>query len=79
MNKGTIIILPCPFCGVEGYGLEPDYELTEDMFCKINPTKFHKKMYAWACDDNEGCGVTGPFRDTMEEAIEAWNTRAAQC
>lgn len=71
----NIVMLPCPFCGAEPCMIEAGAELTEDMFCRVNPTEVHKKKFAWACDDNENCGVSGPFRDTMREAVEAWNTR----
>lgn len=55
---------PCPFCGdrMNSFaGMRPD------AFCK------GKKDFAVGCD----CSAIGPFRATMEEAIDAWNTRAA--
>jgi Lar family restriction alleviation protein len=57
----------CPFCGAQG----PQLELNEQMFCRVTITK----LFAVACDDPDGCGAQGPFRHTMQTAIEAWNTR----
>jgi len=56
-------VKPCPFCG-EDIGFAG---MTPDAFAKTT-TEF-----ALACH----CGATGPLRPTMQEALEAWNQRAA--
>lgn len=60
-----INLLPCPFCGGEGW-LDAFY----------NSDKMRMRYHA-ACV-NSNCGVlpSGKYADTIEEAVEAWNTRA---
>lgn len=60
-----INLLPCPFCGGEGW-LDAFY----------NSDK--KRMRCHAACVNAGCLVrpSGKCADTIEEAVEAWNTRA---
>ncbi len=52
---------PCPFCG------------STDLYI------FHDHGHNWQvicdCYVREGCGASGGYRHSREEAIEAWNTR----
>jgi len=52
---------PCPFCGCKKTCMFPDID-----------SEFGT---AWAvvCDK---CGATGPFEDSKEQAIFAWNERS---
>lgn len=59
-------LLPCPFCGCDMSGFAG---MTPDAFAKAASNN-----YAVECDD---CECFGPFKPTMEEAVAAWNTRAA--
>lgn len=66
-------LLPCPFCGADG----PVLELEEGYFCKTRPSDpFGVTLFSVPCNDDEFCGMTGPFSETMEGAIKEWNTRA---
>lgn len=58
-------LLPCPFCRDN---MDSFAGLFEGAFCTTQePTR-----YSIGCD----CGSTGPIVETMEKAMEAWNTRA---
>lgn len=58
-------LLPCPFCGqIKALICVPSDDNATIGWCVI-------------CDHTEsGCGAAGGFRETEEEAIEAWNRRA---
>lgn len=56
-------ILPCRFCYEPQDGFSG---LTEDAFGRC------EGMFSVCCE-NKTCGVTGPMRPTMQEAIDSWN------
>lgn len=57
----------CPFCG----GVD---SVTIDKFNTLIPGF---NLYAVFCDkDKEGCGATGPYKRSEEDAIEVWNRRS---
>ena len=61
---------PCPFCGTELR--DDEQELGADKWLQMNEIAgpyFNVECF--------GCGVETGHRDTEEEAVEAWNTRAA--
>lgn len=69
---------PCPFCGKETTDIVDCSETTcafaIDCFCAETCLN---KMYAVVCNRTKGgCGATGGYYRTKEEAIEAWNRRA---
>ena len=51
---------PCPWC--KGTDLRPD------------DTGYHGRSWVVLCM-TMGCGVQGPFRDTVAAAVTAWNQR----
>jgi Lar family restriction alleviation protein len=56
--------LPCPMCGK-----------TEDLKWKESPRVL--RYWAINCDASlDGCGLTGGFKRSKQEAIEYWNQRA---
>lgn len=61
-------LLPCPFCGQTKtliFVPDDDYMVYAAVNCRVE------------CETVlGGCGATGGFRETEEEAIEAWNRRA---
>ncbi len=58
--KTKSVIKPCPFCGEEG-----SVHMFKD-----------RKDYAVVCDFNlGGCGACGGYRETSNDAAEAWNKR----
>lgn len=64
---------PCPFCG-SGYSVKlctwDDIYQTESE---------DPPSYAVVCDFNDdGCGATGGYRETEDEAVDAWNLRFGQ-
>ena len=62
-----IELKPCPFCGKEDLFVGTDHEIDLDLL---------SGMFAVCCDfQNGGCGACSGYRDTKEEAIEAWNRR----
>ena len=55
-------LLSCPHCGKSNIVLDEDE---------------NTNMKSFVCDfNNGGCGASGGYRETKEEAIEAWNRRA---
>lgn len=64
----SVGLLPCPFCGNDvasqgfWYGCAPGDE----------PRGYH--VFCLECGETDA--LDGPRRDTLEEAIIAWNTRA---
>ena len=59
---------PCPFCGKKDIAVYSDAE--------INESDNEPKCYAVCCDvNNGGCGATGGYKKTREEAAENWNKR----
>lgn len=66
-------IKKCPFCG---------NDVAIGVSCKqINCVECCEDCdtitYAIVCDfENGGCGAMGGFRDTCDDAITAWNSRA---
>ena len=80
LSAGLGVLLPCPFCGVA-----TTVELTDsDTFNCALPFESDgdsNPMY-WAvfCDASKpagkgGCGASGGFAPTKEDAIKRWNTR----
>jgi len=57
-------LLPCPFCSERVAIVLPDGEAYRTVCFSGNP-------------DGIGCGAEGAWRLSKEEAIEAWNRRAA--
>lgn len=55
---------PCPFCGSD---MQSFAGMVPEAFAKGQGT------FSIGCD----CEAVGPFRCTMEAAVTAWNTRAA--
>lgn len=51
---------PCPWCGTSNEKEEKLWLVCQDRFWQV---------YAVCCD------ITGPYKATQEEAIEAWNKR----
>ena len=69
IEKPKIELAPCPFCGRENPALLSAEEI--DKKYEDEPT-----TYTVCCEmDNGGCGACGGYRDTKEEAVEAWNKR----
>lgn len=69
--------LPCPFCGkqhtlqvISGQEL-----MGEDQEFWQHSESFGVVCDASTPDGKGGCGATGGFKPTEDEAIEAWNTR----
>lgn len=70
---------PCPFCGedmsVFCYSAAQIGMLDED------DPNYDNAVFEFAvcCDFHlGGCGATSGYRDTAEEAVEAWNRRATE-
>jgi hypothetical protein len=63
----------CPHCGkVEALEIASDHEMLLEM--GIEPDS--ENAFAINCNINrDGCGATGGFRKTIEEAWEAWDRR----
>lgn len=63
-------ILPCPFCGsarfptITAWVEDPGFGYT--ICCDAS---------GWS--DTKGCGASGGWGETPEDAIEAWNRRAS--
>jgi Lar family restriction alleviation protein len=65
-------IKACPFCGAT-----ESLEATPYYIGEICPEEFDSDDVAVCCNINKkGCGATGGYRETKEEAIKAWNKRA---
>lgn len=63
MGYNTIL---CPFCASTNI----DVYCIDDGYANCGPKG--KEVWAAECDD---CAAGGPWKDTKEEAIEAWNNR----
>lgn len=62
MNKNNDVkITGCPFCGT----LNPEI---------INGTHSIHPWYVAVCS-NDTCSSEGPIKNTLDDAIRAWNTR----
>lgn len=62
-------LLPCPFCGGTNIAIHPD---------DVGSGGQHVPPYHAACDMTRGgCGVSVVGDDTEDDAIAAWNRRAA--
>lgn len=60
---------PCPFCGKDKAVI-----LKEPIFWEGNLNGY---QYQVVCDiQNEGCGASAGYRDTIKDAKNAWNRRA---
>lgn len=59
-----MILKACPFCGDRK-------QLTDDLY---TPEIVGNPRYWVNCG---GCGATGPEKDDLHEAEEAWNARTA--
>ncbi len=61
---------PCPFCGNKDVRVVPDWEAEE------RDIKDGTGYCAALCSMSwGGCGAVGPFRDNVQDAINAWNNR----
>jgi Lar family restriction alleviation protein len=63
--KNRFGAMPCPFCGTDD-----DEEM--DMRARTTIDDDDTPCFQVACS----CGSTGPFGDSEESAIKAWNLRA---
>lgn len=64
---------PCPYCGKKNPFLGAENEI------RIAYEGDGNEVFAVCCDYTDGgCGACGGYRETKEEAVEAWNRRAAQ-
>lgn len=63
-------LLPCPFCGkTNALKFVEDFEIIA-----IPYSAGHLRI---VCSSSYGgCGAAGGFRESADEAIEAWNRRA---
>lgn len=55
----VLVMLPCPFCGKEA----------------IETPQLLPYGIAVCCSNCFECGMRGPYRQTAEQAIKAWNCR----
>jgi Lar family restriction alleviation protein len=64
----------CPFCGKQVALIDNCHELEDcENFERCEATGY----YAVVCDVNEGgCGASGGYARTEQEAVAAWNRRA---
>jgi len=64
MNKEEL--LPCPFCG----------ETKELLLWNGEDDYNNEQVQVVVCDYiKQGCGSSGSWEDTEQEAVKAWNTR----
>ena len=64
---------PCPFCGKE----KPIYTTCAEEACGEDCIECNKLTYSVVCSlRHDGCGASGGFYITKEEAAAAWNRRA---
>lgn len=75
MTEPTIDLLPCPFCN------KPDTAKVSSSFDIYDDDQGNGECWAVFCDASNpngrgGCGASGGFKPTQDEAIEAWNKRA---
>jgi len=69
MNK----LKKCPFCGKTNIYIAPDWEL------EGKDPDDGTGYFAAVCNyQNGGCGASGGYRETKEEAIAAWNNRESE-
>ena len=62
---------PCPFCGrVDNLIIDNAHYRLDD--CVI----YNYRVCCSAAGYNTGCGASCGYRQTINEAIEAWNRRA---
>lgn len=65
---------PCPFCGGTKIVIDGCKGLEE---CKLFEECDDEEFYAVVCDFTQGgCGASGGYRETKEQAITAWNKRS---
>ena len=71
--------LPCPFCGKQHtiQVISAQELMGEDQEFWQHSESFGVVCDASTPDGKGGCGAMGGFKPTEDEAIEAWNTRAA--
>jgi Lar family restriction alleviation protein len=75
MSK-ALLIKPCPHCGGTNIECLSNYEIEEYEQEDINSDP-HGVSYTVVCNVRKGgCGATGGFADSKEDAIEKWNCRA---
>ena len=73
-NTPTLELLPCPFCGKNATGrVSSSYDI-------FDHDDGSGENFAVFCDASNphglgGCGASGGFFDTKEQAISAWNRR----
>ena len=58
---------PCPFCGEYG---------SVRLMTRHGKDGWRDRFYVLCEYDSGGCGASGGWYHTKEEAIEAWNRRA---
>ena len=67
---------PCPFCGKSVATIYSVFDL-EDFSEEDIASYIHDESFASVCDGvKKGCGASGGYAPTKEEAGEKWNTRA---
>ena len=71
-----MILKPCPFCG-EDTSVFCMSAAQIEMLDEDDPNYDNAVFeFAVCCDFHlGGCGATSGYRDTAEEAVEAWNRR----
>ena len=78
-----IKLRPCPMCGKDVAEITNAHNLencanfeSEDCPCEHYEDTGECAYYSVVCDFTKGgCGCTGGFRITLEEAVKAWNRR----
>ena len=66
-QKAEIYAKPCPYCGC-------NFLISTHLYCHTD--YFKKNGYVIKCPS---CGLQGPFKDSVQEAANAWNDFVNRC